>query len=781
MPALLTTLHRPRRAAAAHPSLRANQVTSAALLRWFDAVPLVSAGVMPTWPDTSGNAQHATQGTALNQPVVVLNAYNGKPTVRFDAGNTISASTWMQFPVTAAVRCALIVARHRRGWWDGGSSQVGVLGDPTARDWQGDSGVMLFNLTNSAAALRAGTIETNGHDIGSPTGQNKPVALTSLLVKATGNLTASYLNRDGNQDGNCGEWDVCEVALFDAVPSPLERAALWAGTQATWGIATLPWLAIDGNSMLVYQLPLGDSSGPNFASEFLQARGYPMDVRALPVTGQGWPDMIGDGAAQFGPLQHPDSPASLIAANEDDNAMNGPTPTAASVDALAQQYFADRRTDGFTAPHSIRLTCVNRDDAGTSPDSDTFEGKRLTLNGLSRGHDPALWKIGDMGADARMSPRSACHGPFFHTDFLHPSVVGAEVVIGPSIAAAAVRARTGNPAVFLQVPNGGELAYVGDVLPIQWVESGVTGAGAGTVKVELSRDGGSSWSTLTASTTNTRLYNWTVSGAPSTNCLVRVSDTANGATVGLSAAPFAIQAAPSPVWAPTSEGNLIAWLDAQHASVDPTGAWRAWANGRRVRRLTDQGPGLLHLAGTRTTKCPTVKAGGAGLFPSLVFDGARQYLTNAAWPATNTITVVASVKLPAVPVSGIALSVGNFWWMAGNITTGGAKLAVGYGTAVHGWLQQIHGNTSLLANQWMVLGARYDGSNWQFRFNHAADGTIAETGNLASNSGTLYLGSYEGQSLMQGMEVETLAVFGALSDASWDAADAYCNARVGAY
>ena len=61
-----------------------------------------------------------------------------------------------------------------------------------------------------------------------------------------------------------------------------------------------------------------------------------------------------------------------------------------------------------------------------------------------------------------------------------------------------------------------------------------------TVKVELSTDNGSTWTTITSGTTNTGSYTWTVPGLASSQCLIKVSDSADGFPSDTSDAVFSI-------------------------------------------------------------------------------------------------------------------------------------------------------------------------------------------------------------------------------------------------
>jgi hypothetical protein len=92
------------------------------------------------------------------------------------------------------------------------------------------------------------------------------------------------------------------------------------------------------------------------------------------------------------------------------------------------------------------------------------------------------------------------------------------------------------PAIAVTSPNGGETWGVGTAQAIHWTSVAISG----NVKIELSRDGGSTYETLFASTTNDGVENWTVTGTPTTNGLIRISSVDAPAVLDLSNGPFTI-------------------------------------------------------------------------------------------------------------------------------------------------------------------------------------------------------------------------------------------------
>jgi hypothetical protein len=85
-------------------------------------------------------------------------------------------------------------------------------------------------------------------------------------------------------------------------------------------------------------------------------------------------------------------------------------------------------------------------------------------------------------------------------------------------------------------PNGGETVLLGSSINLQWSTSNL----GGNVKVELSRDNGSSWEVIFATTPNDGTQAWRVVGAPAAQALLRVSSRNEPVVFDTSNAPFAI-------------------------------------------------------------------------------------------------------------------------------------------------------------------------------------------------------------------------------------------------
>ncbi|MBN2357172.1 hypothetical protein JXO59_13740 [candidate division KSB1 bacterium] len=85
-------------------------------------------------------------------------------------------------------------------------------------------------------------------------------------------------------------------------------------------------------------------------------------------------------------------------------------------------------------------------------------------------------------------------------------------------------------------PNGGEVWLVNSNHSITWTSLDFSG----NIAIDLSTDGGSSWSSIVASTANTGSYSWNLPGTTSTTCRVRVKDATDGNPADVSDANFEI-------------------------------------------------------------------------------------------------------------------------------------------------------------------------------------------------------------------------------------------------
>ena len=95
-------------------------------------------------------------------------------------------------------------------------------------------------------------------------------------------------------------------------------------------------------------------------------------------------------------------------------------------------------------------------------------------------------------------------------------------------------------------PNGGENISVNSVQNIKWYGNQI----GGTVKIELSRDSGITWQTLSPSVTSSASggnFNWLVTSPVSTKCLMKITDNSNITFSDKSNALFTISVPSTPV------------------------------------------------------------------------------------------------------------------------------------------------------------------------------------------------------------------------------------------
>jgi hypothetical protein len=109
----------------------------------------------------------------------------------------------------------------------------------------------------------------------------------------------------------------------------------------------------------------------------------------------------------------------------------------------------------------------------------------------------------------------------------------------------------GNPALSVTSPVAGASWTIGTPQAISWTSNLLPSA---MVKVQISRNGGSTFTTLASSAPNTGTYAWTATGGASTTAIVKVS--ANGFTATALSGTFSLVAARVTV---TSPNTAVTW------------------------------------------------------------------------------------------------------------------------------------------------------------------------------------------------------------------------------
>jgi hypothetical protein len=166
-------------------------------------------------------------------------------------------------------------------------------------------------------------------------------------------------------------------------------------------------------------------------------------------------------------------------------------------------------------------------------------------------------------------------------------------------------------------PDGGEAWEIGSTRRIAWTSSGDIGS---DVRIDLSRNGGASWTRLFASAVNDRAQDWVVTGPVTTDARIRVCRTTSPFRCDISDASFAI-----------TSGSVRV--------LSPNGGQRWPVGGTRRIEWTSSVPGNVRIEVSRD--------GGASwttIFASIGDDGAQD------WTVTGPVTGAARIRVCSVNV-----------------------------------------------------------------------------------------------------------------------------------
>lgn len=208
--------------------------------------------------------------------------------------------------------------------------------------------------------------------------------------------------------------------------------------------------------------------------------------------------------------------------------------------------------------------------------------------------------------------------------------------------------------VTITSPNGGESWEALKTFPITWTTVGTVA----NVKIEYSTDGGVNYSTIVASTPNTGTYNWTVPNNPSTNCLMRISETSTGKPTDTSDAVFTItRPSVMPPLNPTLATALNSTRDKKTNSLswaaNPLNVNVTVASYKIYRKLAAAADSTFAVLGSVSGS--TIQYDDANLDILTKFAYRLTAVTNLSAESLPSTTVVETQKFEFAPV-GVALT-----------------------------------------------------------------------------------------------------------------------------
>ncbi|MFZ5519528.1 MAG: FG-GAP-like repeat-containing protein [Candidatus Zhuqueibacterota bacterium] len=263
-------------------------------------------------------------------------------------------------------------------------------------------------------------------------------------------------------------------------------------------------------------------------------------------TGSAWGDVDNDGDLDMfvGSVGDPTTASSYLYINNGDGTFSSNTTSGATDSTFVYGVaFADYNNDGFldmvtsryganmlyennspnlgNTNHWITINC-----AGTVSNKAGIGAKvkvKATIN------SSVVWQLRDINTETGYASHNSLQAHFGLGNATTISEIKVEWPSGiiqtlTNVAVDQILTITeaaGGESIAVTSPNGGEDWQIGSSHDITWSSDETSG----TVHIEYSTDNGSNWADVVASTTDDGSYTWTVPNAPSTLCLVRVTDT----------------------------------------------------------------------------------------------------------------------------------------------------------------------------------------------------------------------------------------------------------------
>jgi N-acetylneuraminic acid mutarotase len=175
------------------------------------------------------------------------------------------------------------------------------------------------------------------------------------------------------------------------------------------------------------------------------------------------------------------------------------------------------------------------------------DGRVLAVGGLTNGSLLASAELYDPATGAWAAASSMINARSRHTA---TGLNDGRVLVvggggdGSGICCAEIFSLSGTPtptpvpaSITVTAPNGGETWRIGASRSIQWSATGITG----NVTIQISRDGGGTYTTIASNMPNSGAFQWTVTGPATTRALIRVSSVSQPAVQDTSNSTFTIR------------------------------------------------------------------------------------------------------------------------------------------------------------------------------------------------------------------------------------------------
>src|SRR5687767_422507 len=175
----------------------------------------------------------------------------------------------------------------------------------------------------------------------------------------------------------------------------------------------------------------------------------------------------------------------------------------------------------------------------------TFDSRRrIEWTGTDVSGNVSLEVSRDAGATWTLITSSTAYDGAFNWTVTRPATTRARIrvcsVSTPALCDASnANFRIAAAIITVVTPNGGESWVIGTTRPIRWTRAGPAGS---NVRIELSRNGGTSWTPIFASVANDSTQNWLVTGPATTAARIRVCSIATPSVCDTSNRTFRIVA-----------------------------------------------------------------------------------------------------------------------------------------------------------------------------------------------------------------------------------------------